>query len=457
MLISKTAFVKWNSKHKNYYISKGYPFTKMRDEFEVKIEDLTKGSHALVNVKCDCDDCENPYLKPIPWKRYLQYLKEDDKYYCNKCAMILYGYKNRKKVILNNSISFEQWCIDNNYKDVLERWDYELNNNIKPSDITYSANKKFYFKCPRELHKSELKSINLFTSDREGVMNCKTCNSFAQWGIDNIGEDFLEKYWDYKKNKLNPWEISKCNSSHQVFIKCQEKDYHGSYEILPNTFVSLNIRCSYCGTTSKKVHTLDSLGTLYPEVLKIWSNKNNKSPYEYAPISNQWVWWKCPEGKHEDYYRKISSSNKCMFRCPECQYSKGEKAINDYFINKDFIKIKQDEYNKLLEIDKINNTYYIPQKEFDGLIGIKGGLLSYDFYLPKLNFLIEYQGEQHEHPVDFKRKGKKHAQKQFIIQKEHDRRKREYAKNNSIRLLEIWYYDFDNIEEILEEILCKKY
>lgn len=38
-------------------------------------------------------------------------------------------------------------------------------------------------------------------------------------------------------------------------------------------------------------------------------------------------------------------------------------------------------------------------------------------------------------------------------QQEHDRRKREYAKSHNIELLEIWYWDFDNIEEILDKRL----
>ena len=41
----------------------------------------------------------------------------------------------------------------------------------------------------------------------------------------------------------------------------------------------------------------------------------------------------------------------------------------------------------------------------------------------------------------------------FKIQKEYDRCKREYAEKNEYRLLEIWYYDFDNIEGILDKEL----
>ena len=41
----------------------------------------------------------------------------------------------------------------------------------------------------------------------------------------------------------------------------------------------------------------------------------------------------------------------------------------------------------------------------------------------------------------------------FARQQEHDRRKREYAKQNNIDLLEIWYWDYDNIEDILSNKL----
>lgn len=37
------------------------------------------------------------------------------------------------------------------------------------------------------------------------------------------------------------------------------------------------------------------------------------------------------------------------------------------------------------------------------------------------------------------------------LQLTRDNLKREYAKDNNMRLLEIWYWDFDNIEEILSK------
>ena len=76
---------------------------------------------------------------------------------------------------------------------------------------------------------------------------------------------------------------------------------------------------------------------------------------------------------------------------------------------------------------------------------MKGGLLSYDFYLPKYNILLECQGIQHEKFT----KGFHESEKDFLKQLEHDRRKFEYAMKNNYIPMEIWYWDIDNIEEIL--------
>ena len=111
--------------------------------------------------------------------------------------------------------------------------------------------------------------------------------------------------------------------------------------------------------------------------------------------------------------------------CSHCSLSGGEKRIENWL--------------------RYNNIDYIYEQKYDNLTGINGGNLSYDFYLPKYNLLIEYQGEQHEHQCgifgDFER------------QQEHDKRKREYAKEHNIELLEIWYWDFDRIEEILKGMI----
>lgn len=80
--------------------------------------------------------------------------------------------------------------------------------------------------------------------------------------------------------------------------------------------------------------------------------------------------------------------------------------------------------------------------------------MSYDFYFPKYNLLIEYQGEQHDHPVKYsKNMTDAIAEKRFDKQKENDEKKKDYAEKNNIELLEIWYWDYNNIKDILRRTL----
>lgn len=124
--------------------------------------------------------------------------------------------------------------------------------------------------------------------------------------------------------------------------------------------------------------------------------------------------------------QEMSTVNAYKNHCPYCNMIKGE--------------------NKILSFLMQHKIRFQHQKSYDNLLGVGGGKLSYDFYLPDHNVLIEYQGEQHEHPISIFG-----GEKQFNIQKEHDRRKRDYAMRNNIDLFEIWYYDFVNIDDILTE------
>lgn len=424
MILTKSIVLQWTNSNKKLYINKGYTFTKLYDYFKISISDLSQKSSVKITVQCDC--CKKK--KKLSMADYTQSLKQN-KYYCHTCSLKLFGKNKTYKTKLQKSKSFYDWCVENNKQDLLDRWDYELNK-CNPKEVCFGSGVKYYFKCKRGLHKSELKCIHSITKNYIKSSDCIACNSFAQWGIDNICSDFLEKYWDYNKNKeIDPWKIHS-QSNINIWIKCQKHNYHGSYMVSCGRFYKGN-RCPYC--RGFKVKIFDSLGWLYPEAIKYWSDKNKKSPYEYPPMSKQKVFWECPEKQHKDYYRKISDSIKCNFRCPECEYSKGEERIEKYLLD--------------------NNIIYLGQYSFNNLFGIKGGLLSYDFYIPDKKLLIEYQGIQHKKPIDFHGMGIEYAKEQFKQQQEHDKRKRQYAKENSIELLEIWYWDYNNIEKILEHEL----
>ena len=77
--------------------------------------------------------------------------------------------------------------------------------------------------------------------------------------------------------------------------------------------------------------------------------------------------------------------------------------------------------------------------------------LRFDFYLPDYNLLIECQGVQHREW----REGWI-SKEDFEKQLEHDKRKREYAKEHNINLLEIWYYELKDIKNIIYKFLEEK-
>lgn len=97
MLITKTVNIRWNSKIKNHYVNLGYKFTKMKNEFEVFVCDLTDSSFSEVTLKCDY--CGKEYIKP--WYRYIRetkdsFIKKDccaecRKYKLQETSQVKYG------------------------------------------------------------------------------------------------------------------------------------------------------------------------------------------------------------------------------------------------------------------------------------------------------------------------------------------------------------------------------
>lgn len=130
------------------------------------------------------------------------------------------------------------------------------------------------------------------------------------------------------------------------------------------------------------------------------------------------------------YVWLVSPRNVCnkQHGCPKCICSCGEQRILSFLLK--------------------NNIQYSQWQKFNNLLGVNKSPLSYDFYISNKNVLIEFQGEQHERPIEHFG-----GQKHFEIQQEHDKSKREYAKEHGYKLIEIWYYDFDRIEEILTKEL----
>ena len=134
---------------------------------------------------------------------------------------------------------------------------------------------------------------------------------------------------------------------------------------------------------------------------------------------------KCPNEKHPPYWaywKNITSGYTCLLCYIEDSMSKGERAAESIF--------------------KKYNYIYEPQKRFNDSRAKYA--LPFDFYLPDYNLIIEIMGEQHEHPIDHF--GGEESFERCIV---HDKIKRDYLKAHNIHILDIWYYDFNKMEELI--------
>jgi very-short-patch-repair endonuclease len=130
------------------------------------------------------------------------------------------------------------------------------------------------------------------------------------------------------------------------------------------------------------------------------------------------------------------------------RYNKGCKYCSDSK-SKGEIRIREflDQFNSIqykLQESFSDCKYRIPLK-FDFLV----------FSSEILQLVIEYDGLQHFEPVDFAGKGEEWALKQFKETQKRDEIKDKYCEKNNIPILRIPYWDFDNIENILENTLMK--
>lgn len=412
--------MKFNKNHelKIYERGDNYIYIGTYERYEKTIDkDIVNKNSDYVRIKC-------PYC---------------DKEYDIKLSSFVSGNKSKCKFCCNEYKNSFAYYVQQELKEPLNKyWDWEKNT-VNPYHISKGKHIKVWIKCDRVDYHG---SYSIYTNSFLQGSRCGYCNpfashkvhpkdSFAQYHIDNTDPNFLEKYWS-DKNTLNPWELAP-RSTKKVWIKCQEKDYHGDYKVSCAHFTGSDdvkpTRCPQC--SSQKIHPKDSFGSLYPDKAKYWDYKSNdKSPYEIAPKSKLKYWFICDKCG-ESFKRSLVSLNShdVGVKCRNCTCSAGEYKIYKYLINNGFIKYED----------------FTTQNTFNNLYGTNNGLLSYDFYINKLNLLIEYQGKQHEKFCKSVHKTKEGFEKQI----EHDRRKFNYAIKNNIDIIYIYYWQYDEIEEIL--------
>lgn len=258
------------------------------------------------------------------------------------------------------------------------------------------------------------------------------------------------EFLQYTKHHLNGHGCRKCAiekdslrkymSQEQFIEKC--KKYHPEYDyskvIYKGTHYTVDIICPKHGVFTTLASNLlaghgcdrcyrrpSTKESFIEAAIKIHGNKYDYSKVNYIN-NNTKVEIICP--KHGSFW-STPGNHLSGKGCFKCQSSKGEKKIR-----------------KLLTEMNID---FIEQKRFKDCRDKNP--LPFDFYLPKYNLCVEYQGEQHYIPIKRGNISKEQMKENLKKVQKRDRIKHKYCKEKGILLLEIKYTD--NIEKKLKEVV----
>jgi hypothetical protein len=230
-------------------------------------------------------------------------------------------------------------------------------------------------------------------------------------------EEFISIAKKIHRDKYDYSKVAYVNSYTNVVIICPA---HGEFLQTPQSHINQKSGCSIC--SGKQKHTNESF---IEKARRIHCDKYDYSLVDYVsrPAKVSII---C---KDHGEFSQTPSNHLYGYGCPHCKKSKGEELVA-----------------KILDGKKIN---YIKQKKFSDCVNPNTKFkLSYDFYLPRQNILIEYNGEQHYSSSYYYNKG---GEERFASQQYRDSLKQSYAIKNGFNFLVIKYNE--DIERKLNEFL----
>ena len=352
--------------------------------------------------------------------------------------------------------------------DLAKEWNYEKNGDLRPEDVSCGSNKKvwwiYHYAVPDDYPVELLRGKN-FDFEWEAKVyarneypGCPFLNGHSIWtgfnDLATINPELAAQWHPTKNGDLKPTQVT-ANSGYKVWwllhydipndyfiesLKGKHFDFEWESTIANR---SSGFECPFL--SGRAIWPgFNDLATINPELAAQWhpTKNGNLRPTQVTANSNRKVWWLYPyddpnTGKHSVFEWQATVYNRNNGAgCPYLTMYKGEEYIKQYL--------------------QENNTVYYAQQKFSNLFGINNGKLSYDFAIPdaKSRFiLIEYNGIQHYESDEFFG-----GEEQFKKQQEHDRRKREYAKQHGYKLITIKYtYDtYEKVAEYLDKHLPKR-
>lgn len=346
-------------------------------------------------------------------------------------------------------------------QELASQWHPTKNVNLKPTQVTANTGKKVWwllsYDVPMDYPVKHLRGRHFnfewkaSIGDRNKNHGCPYLSGQAVWeGFNDLAtvNPGLAKLWHPTKNgKLKPTQVT-INSTKRVWWMYPYDDpktgKHFDFE-WQSSIVTQNTNKRYCPYLSNQAiwKGFNDLQTTNPRLASQWHPTKNGDlkPEQVVSGSGRRVWWLLQYDdpktrKHFDFEWQASIHNRTKgANCPFLTTYRGENYIKQYLSKKQY--------------------FFNTQQKFPDLFGTGDGQLSYDFSIPNEKYghiLIEYNGIQHYEANDFFG-----GEEQLKKQKEHDKRKRDYAKKHGYKLITIKYtYDtYESVEEYLDKELKK--
>ncbi len=311
-------------------------------------------------------------------------------------------------------------------------------------------------------------------------------------------EDFVKEIYELVGDE---YEVVSQFKNIKINVEFLHKTCNKIFTKIPDKFIKLGQRCPYCTGKKRKTKNVKKIneefvkeikslvgneytfleeykGALFSILVRHNSEKCNFHEYKTKPSDflNEKRCAKCA-GKYSttkneykqmifdkrgdeyilyDGYIKMSSDVFIKHNIDECGYIFKTNASR--FIYSDIkcpLCRNFKGQNKIKKYLEDNNIKYSINFSFSDLKGINGGHLTFDFVIyniyNNINFLIEYQCHQHYESIEIFG-----GVERFNNQVKNDNKKRIYCKDNNINLLEIPYWEYKNIENIIENYMRKE-
>uniref|UniRef100_A0A6M3ILR1 Treble clef zinc finger domain-containing protein n=1 Tax=viral metagenome TaxID=1070528 RepID=A0A6M3ILR1_9ZZZZ len=167
------------------------------------------------------------------------------------------------------------------------------------------------------------------------ITSCRKCIY-----LEKINDEFVNRrFGRLIVVKLYDFKQYKSNNKHRWYCECEcgNTTIVSGENLKSGTTQSCGcLRLEKCGG-QQPLKKQDSFGYQYPYLIKFWSSKNVKSPFDYKPSSNKKVWWTC-ELKHK-WFAMINN----VIRGKWCPYCKNKKLLVGF-------NSLQDRYPNIAEI-----------------------------------------------------------------------------------------------------------